>query len=213
MKQIEDYRYNELGTMHFILQGKNEHKVYLSYESHVTKAFYYTLNDIKELENSQNMSLRSGSQTHSAISFWFLALESYINCLLKLCCLKKEFDFSIYKGKDLSKRLRSLLTMLELDYKIFNSSGIFTRINEFCQFRNELFHDRNFGDRLNFKKNNFSEIPILSNQVDTFQSILIFLEVAQRLRYSIDGLCKLPFISSHLKVKKLSYLPVVFSAP
>lgn len=192
MTQLEDYRHNELGTAFFILQAKPGHKVYLSYEHHVTKAFYYTLNDIINLENSKLQSLSSGAQTHSSISFWFLALESYINVLVKLCCLKKGQDFAIFKQQDLNKRLSSLVDLLDLDKKAFNSNRIFAKVNEFCQYRNELFHDRNFGNRIKFDNTDFSEIPFLSNQVDTFQSILIFLEVTKSLRFCIEGLDTMP---------------------
>lgn len=194
MTHIEDHRHNELGTAFLKFYNKPDHKVYMSYESHSTKAFYYTLNDITELENSKINRIGIGHQTHSSISFWFLALESYINSILKLSCIKKNLDFLIYKNQDLGKRLSSLLTLLEIDRKHFNEFNIIGKINEFCRFRNELFHDRHFGEKIKFEVTNFSQIPFLSNQVDTFQAILIFIEIGQLLRYAIAGLDTMPSI-------------------
>jgi hypothetical protein len=192
MTLLENLRHNELGTSYFLLISKPEHKVYLAYQAHTNKAFYYTLNDLIELENSTLSRIGTGNETHSAISFWFLALESYLNCLLKIVCLKKKIEFTIYKNQDLGKRLGSLIDLLELDKKSFNQSGIIGKLNEFCFFRNELFHDRYFAEDVKFKKTMFSQIPVLSNQVDTFQAILIYIEITLLLRYAIPGIDSMP---------------------
>lgn len=189
---LEQLRLNELGTSFFILKSNPSHKIYLTYQSHTNKAFYYTLNDIVELEASKNLRIGTGNETHSAISFWFLALESYLNCLLKLVCLKKNIDFSGYKNQNLVQRLVSLLDLLNINKREFNKKDILGKLNEFCLFRNELFHDRFYAKKIQFKKTMFSEIPILSNQVDTVQSILIFLEIALALRYIISGIDLMP---------------------
>jgi hypothetical protein len=189
---LEQLRHNELGTSYFSLISKPVHKVYLTYQSHINKAFYYTLNDLAELEGSKYLRIGTGNETHTAISFWFLSLESYLNCLLKLVCLKKNKEFTTYKNQDLGKRLVSLLGLLELDKKEFNQSDIIGRLNEFCFFRNELFHDRYFDEEVNFKKTMFSQIPILSNQVDTFQAILIYIEITSALRFAISGIDSMP---------------------
>ncbi|MFT3701209.1 MAG: hypothetical protein QM802_02510 [Agriterribacter sp.] len=192
MNLLENYRHNELGTAFFVLKESPEIKVYLSYEHHVNKAFYDTLNVVSSLENSKMKSVRSGPETHSSISFWFLALESYINVLIKITCLKKKIDFIPFRNQDLTQRLGSLLELLGIEKKAFNANSIFSKLNEFCLFRNELFHDRTFDRLLVFKKTFFSNIPILSNQVDTFQSVLIFLEITQSLRFAIEGLDTMP---------------------
>ncbi len=192
MALLEQLRHNELGTHYFSLVTKPDHKVYLTYQLHTNKAFYYTLNDLIELEGSRLSRIGTGNETHSAISFWFLALESYLNCLFKLVCLKKNLEFKVYKSQDLGKRLSSLVDLLELDKKVFNENGIIGKLNEFCLFRNELFHDRHFADEVGFKKTLFSSIPVLSNQVDTFQALLIYIEITSLLRYAIPGIDFMP---------------------
>jgi hypothetical protein len=192
MVLLEQLRHNELGTSYFSLVSKPDHKIYLAYQSHTNKAFYYTLNDLVELESSKLLRIGTGNETHSAISFWFLALESYLNCLIKIVCLKKNIEFRVYKNQDLGKRLGSLVDLLELDKKEFNETGIIAKLNEFCFFRNELFHDRHFAEEVEFKKTMFSKIPVLSKQVDTFQALLIYIEITSLLRYSIPGIDSMP---------------------
>ncbi len=192
MHLLEDFRYNNLGSTTLEFVHNPNHKVYLSYERYVTNAFYFTLNDVINLENSKLQALHSGGQTHSSISYWFLSLESYVNTLIKIGCYKNKLDFSAYKLQDLGKRVGSLLSIFKLDKAKFNQNNLLGKVNEFCQFRNELFHDRHFGNSLKFKNTMFSAVPFFCNQVDTFQSVLIFLELTQNLRYAIEGLDTMP---------------------
>lgn len=190
---LEDYRYNDIGGSFFEIHSTSDQKVYMTYEKHSTSAYYYTLNDIADLEHAKD-TVQTGTQSHSSISFWFLALESYINSLVKLCCIKKEEPFEKYKKEDLHKRLGSLARLLDLDIKIFYQNNIISKVNEFAYFRNDLFHDRHFGEELKFKHTSFSLIPIFSCQVDIMQAILIMLEVTSMLRYAIEGLDTMPSV-------------------
>ena len=97
--------------------------------------------------------------------------------------------------KDIGSRLNFLLTELQYDEMEIKKSGLYNRINEFREFRNELFHDRHVGEEISFKRTNFSSIPVLSNQVDIFQSLILVIEVMTLFRYSIKGLDLMPNIS------------------
>lgn len=94
--------------------------------------------------------------------------------------------------KDICSRLNFLFTELKYDESKIRKLGIYNRVNEFRQFRNELFHDRNTGEEIKFKKTKFSSLPVFSNQVDTFQAFLIFIEVVILFRYSFKGLDIMP---------------------
>jgi hypothetical protein len=195
---LEDFRYNDIGGSFFKIKAYPEQKIFRPYEKHATSAFHYTLNDIVILENA-NDTLQTSTQSHPAISFWFLAIESYINTLIKLCCLKKSADFNVFKRQDLHTRMNSLIKLLELNIKLVNQNKIITKINEFARFRNELFHDRHFGEEIIFRYTQFSGIPIFCCQVDVFQSILILLEIASLLRFAIAGLDTMPTVILHNK--------------
>ncbi len=73
---LEDYRYNDIGGALFEIASIPKQKVYMTYEKHTTTAYYHTLNDIAILENAKD-TVHTGSQSHAAISFWFLALEYF----------------------------------------------------------------------------------------------------------------------------------------
>jgi hypothetical protein len=84
-------------------------------------------------------------------------------------------------------------------------------VNEFRQFRNELFHDRNVGDEISFKRTNFSSIPVFSSQVDTFQAAIVTIEIMILFRYSIKGLDLMPNISiGNSKVLHFDKLDTLF---
>lgn len=184
---LEDYRYNDIGGSYFMLKTQPEQQIFMTYEKHATFAFHFTLNDIANLEHAKD-TVQTGSQSHQAISFWYLTLESYINTLLKLCCVKMNKNFETYKNQNLQKRVSSLVGLLGIDIKQFNQRKIIAKLDEFSYFRNELFHDRHFGEEITFKHTAFSPIPIFSCQVDVIQSLLIVLEVASMLQYVITGI-------------------------
>jgi hypothetical protein len=190
---LEDFRYNDIGGSFFRLPKQSHQKVFMPYERHSTVAFYYSINDIGSLENASSF-VHTGNQSHSAISFWYLTLESYINTLIKICCLKKDLQFDRFKKQDLHTRLSSLVQLLELDIKTFNQNRAITKVHEFATFRNDLFHDRHFGNKLSFHHTAFSPIPIFSCQVDVMQSFLIVLEATSLLRYTIKGLDTMPSV-------------------
>lgn len=190
---LEDYRYNDIGGSFFEVYSVSNYKIYMTYEKHSTSAFYYTLNDIADLEHAKD-TVQTGIQSHSSISFWFLALESYVNSLVKLSCIRKHESFETYKKQDLHTRLGSLVKLLELDKKSFYQNNIVAKVNEFASFRNDLFHDRHFHEELEFRHTSFSPIPIFNCQVDIIQALLIILEVTSMLRYAIEGLDTMPSV-------------------
>jgi|JI10StandDraft_1071094.scaffolds.fasta_scaffold52312_2 hypothetical protein len=194
-KNIEHFRLNEyLGTYLFVNNGRLEDKVEMTFNDYAMHAFYSTSDDIADLENEKNF-INNGRRTIISISLWFLALESYVNNICKITCLAKGKDFKALSKLDLGSRLTFLIQALEYDEIKIKQTGLYSRINEFKQFRNELFHDRNFQHELEFKKTRFSTIPFKSNQADTFQALLITLEVILLFRYCIPGIDLMPNIS------------------
>lgn len=190
---LEDFRFNDIGGSFFIVKESPHQKIFLPYEKHAITAFSLTLSDIGTLENSTH-TVNTGIQSNTALSLWFLTLESYINTLVKLCCVKKDIDFKNYKNQDLSLRLSTLIRLLELDIRLFNQNKIFAKLSEFARFRNELFHDRHFGEEVSFQHTTFSPIPIFSCQIDVLQAYLILLELSSMLRFAIPGLDTMPSV-------------------
>lgn len=195
-RNLEDFRLDEYLIPHLALSGGNpEDGIEMSYNLYAMHAFYSAYGDIQDLE-FQATFVNNGRRSGISIALWFLALESLINCLCKIACIKENIDFSRdLSPKSVSARLEFVLNTYNIDSLILKRAGLITRINEFLQFRNEIFHDRNFGDQIRFQKTNFSPVPFFSNQVDVFQALLIFLETTFALRYAIKELDMMPNVS------------------
>ena len=194
MRHLEDFRNNDLANAYFILPGYSNYKMYKTYERYVATAFYDTFRDISNLENSRAFVIHNGSQTSSSLAFWFLALESYIATLIKICCTKFQLNFEDYKKQSLTQRVQALIQLLEIDKKSFNEFDIIGKVHEFSRFRNELFHERTTGEELEFHKTGFAALPFLSNQADAIQAALIVLEITQRFQFVFPGVNTMPLI-------------------
>lgn len=192
--RLEDFRKNDLGQIYawFPQKGDDESSMFLvTYPYYSIKAFYFSCQNLEQLEQSQDF-VNQGNVSISAIGFWFLAIEAFLNTLLKVACFLTDRDFKKFKGKELNSRISATFELLEIDGKNFYESGIFSRFREFQTFRNEVFHDRSFNSRVEFHKTSFSAVPYLANQVDVIQASSIALEIFQSFRFVYPGLDLMP---------------------
>lgn len=195
LKHLEDFRHNEyLATYLMLMSDAANPKVEMTYNEYAMHGFYSLSDDISDLENEKNF-VNNGRRTLPSIALWYLSFEAFINSLCKIVSYVFDKDPQLQIKKDIGSRLNYLFTELGYDENEIKKTGLYNRVNEFRQFRNELFHDRNVGDEIPFKKTNFSSIPVFSNQVDTFQAAIITIEVMTLFRYSIKGLDLMPNIS------------------
>jgi hypothetical protein len=72
--------------------------------------------------------------------------------------------------------MRGLAEIIEVDLKDYYKAGLFTHLQDFMTFRNELFHDRYFDAERSYKHTSFSPLAHLLNQVDVIQASVIALE-------------------------------------
>lgn len=195
-RNLEDFRLNKYLVPYLAVYKYGPKKaIEMSYTTFAIHAFYSTMEDIKDLEQQATF-VNNGRRSNVSIALWFLALEAFVNCIGKVICLRDGRKFvKEWNGKSIGKRLGFLLDTFQVEGENMRRSGLLTRVNEFLQFRNEIFHDRNAGDEIAFHRTNFSPRPYFNNQVDVFQSLLIFLEVCCGLRYAIHSLDIMPEIS------------------
>lgn len=189
---LEDFRYQRLGAVCCFVKS-NENCVFFNYHDYANIAFYLTCKNIEQFETTGDTN-KIIADNFVIATLWFLTLESYINTLLKVVCFIDCEDFQKYRGRELSPRILSLLSLLDLDHDDFQRSKMNAKLQEFLQFRNEIMHDRHFNKAIKFKHTNFSEIPSLCNQVDIMQSMIISLEIMTYLRgiaINIDFLPKI----------------------
>ena len=195
-RNLEDFRLNKYLVPYLALQRYGPDKaIEMSFTTYSIHAFYSTMEDIKDLEQQATF-VNNGRRSNVSIALWFLSLESFVNCMGKMICLRNAQDFAKdWSGKSISRRLGFLMDTFPIEGDAMRKSGLISRVNEFLQFRNEIFHDRNVGDKLVFHKTNFSSHPYFNNQVDVFQALLIFLEICCGFRYAINALDIMPEIS------------------
>jgi hypothetical protein len=197
--KLEDLRDGTPGEMCVFIPRFPDVRIPLTFHDYSIKAFYYSCQSLEQLEQSQ-VQINSGSPTIVAIGFWFIAIEAYINTVLKIGCTLTGQNFKEeYRGKGLKQRLNGILNLIEGDLAIFHRTGLTQRLNEFMEFRNEIFHDRYLDEPLTFSKTAFSRIPFLANQVDVVQAALIALEVFLAFRKVYVGLDLMPDILVHVE--------------
>lgn len=211
-RYLEEFRHNEyLSPYLMLLSDRANPKVEMTYNQYAMHGFYSLSDDINDLENERNF-VNNGRRTLPSIALWYLSLEAYINGLCKIIAYVFEKDPQALIKKDIGSRISYLLSELSYDESEIKKTGIYNRVNEFRQFRNELFHDRNIGEEIIFKRTNFSSIPVFSNQVDTFQAVIITIEIMTLFRYSIKGLDLMPNISiGNSKILHFDKLDILYT--
>ena len=174
--KIEDLYKNELGTCCLFLYNDNEeHRIPMTFHEYARIACKYTFLDVQQFENMQSINLL-GRNSIEASCFWFLTIESFVNTILKYLCLDNSEEFSKYIKHTLDKRIRRINEFLEYNPSDFSRIFPQAKLNEFEDFRNEIFHDRYLEKEKTFNKAFFSPIPYLPNFVSEIQALILALD-------------------------------------
>jgi hypothetical protein len=190
----------------FVLPRYNEDRIYRTYDQFATKAFRDTFRDLSDLENGKPS--HAGSHAVSAIAYWYLTLESFMNTQLAICCTKSGQPLKKFLNLNLMQRLLSMLNYMDIDKNEFNENEIIGKLHEMMQFRNILFEERYEEKTMILRKTSFSNYPLHSNIHDTFQAMLIVLEITERLNEIFPGVQMMPEIvlsTSETKVRRSFY--------
>jgi hypothetical protein len=191
--KLEDLRRNDLGTFSAWLPklGNSPRSMtHLTFPYFATNAFYFSAQQIEQLETTSAI-IHQGNAVQNTIGLWFIAIEAYVNSILRISCLLINTPFEAYKNKEFGPRLTALLRFLDIDRAPFYEDS-FQRLEEFKRYRNELFHDRTNDKPLKFQKTLFSGNPMYANQIDVMQAAVIALEVFEAFRYTFAGLDLMP---------------------
>jgi len=162
----------------------------LTYMQFSQLAFYYSAQQVEQLEMSTTQ-INQGNVTQATVGLWFMAIESYINSILRISCLVKRVSFDDVKKKELDSRIKILFEILAID-KIPFYSGPLQKLDEFKRYRNELFHDRTNDTPLAFHKTSFSGNPFFANQIDVMQAAVVAMQVFNSFRHVIPRLDLMP---------------------
>lgn len=191
--RLEQFRENDIGTTSVwipALGNGPEAMTRLTYMQFVHLAFYYSAQQIEQLETSTTH-INQGNSIQNAVGLWFMSIESYINSILRISCLAKSLSFDDIKKKDLDPRIKTLFDTLEINRTPFYS-GVLQKLEEFKRYRNELFHDRTNDTPLVFHKTAFGGNPFLANQVDLMQAAVIAVQIFRSFRHVIPQLDLMP---------------------
>lgn len=100
--KLEDLRSDDLGQIYVFTPRFPSVQVPLTFHDYSIKAFYYSCQSLEQLEQLQ-IHINPGNTTVVAIGFWFIAIEAYINAILKIGCTLTAQDFNTYRGKNLKQ--------------------------------------------------------------------------------------------------------------
>lgn len=206
--KLENLRHNKIGTISAWLPRLGDgpqSTTHLTFPHFATNAFYFSAQQIEQLELTRAI-IHQGNAVQNTIGLWFIAIESYINSILRISCLLSNKSFEDYRNKDFGPRVSALFDILDIDRTPFYK-GSFQRLEEFKRYRNELFHDRTNDKPLVFQKTLFSGNPMYANQVDVMQAAVIALEVFEAFRHVIAGLDLMPQVQIKKEVS-FFYLPI-----
>lgn len=191
---LEDLYNNDIGHCALFLQNKDEkHIIPLSFHDYCNIAYKFLSSDIKEFENIESTNLL-GIHSSESCNFLFLAIESYINTILKVICLEKKDDFSLIIKKSLNHRIAYINNSIGLDHSEFCKNFQQARLNEYEEFRNEMFHDRILESEKKFKKTFFSPTPNIPCISSELQALIIALDLFEYYRNIFPGVDLMPSI-------------------
>jgi hypothetical protein len=84
--KLEDLRKDNIGQIYawFPKRGNDESsRLLITYPYYSIKAFDFSCQNLEQLEQSKGL-INQGNVSLSAVGFWFLAIEAFINTLLKM---------------------------------------------------------------------------------------------------------------------------------
>lgn len=194
---LEELYNNNLGKVFIYLKNKEcEHYIPMNFHDYSNIALGAILSDLIMFENANNIS-SLGTHSVEASCFCFLAIESFVNTILKFLCIDNNDDFSKYKKKQLNQRIVLINKFLGLDHYLFSKTFPQSKLQEFEEFRNEIFHDRLFENEIKFNKTLFSQRPNFPNLISEFQALIIVIDFFNFYRTCIDGVDLMPSILVH----------------
>ena len=191
---LEDLYNNNLGKcVLFLKNPTEEHFIPMNYHDYANIAFEYISSDLRLFENAPNISF-IGRYSIEASSFLFLSIESYINTILKYLSYDNSDNFSEFRGKNLNTRISKINEYIGLKQTDFSKQFPQSKLYEFEEFRNEIFHDRILETEKKFKKTIFSPKPNLPSLVSELQAIIISIDLFNFYRFCISDLDFMPNI-------------------
>lgn len=198
MQLIEKLDFERLGTtlINFINIDLRK-QIYLdnNYETYANIAYVYMENLLKTTENPNcNLIKKRDNDSLQVITWSFISIESFISFLLKLYYCNDEDGFNEIISKPLTNRINQIFNIFETKLHRKQKATINSYIDDFCTFRNDIFHDRILRITRTYKKALFSKYANEYNLSDAIQSYSIMINLFHSFRYIIDSYDFMPKI-------------------
>jgi hypothetical protein len=192
LQKLEGFRNNDYGETAFILATTPPMSVSFNYDTLSAHAYRFTSRCLQELENSGS-SLDNGYDCLPAITMWYGSLDSFLNSVLQLFCLKNGENFEVLSLYTLNNKYEYLLSAMSLSLSD-NEKLMSDKLEDLVRLEKWVRRDFVNGASATFKTANFSNRPMALNQVDILQCMLIAIEIFQNFRFVIAGLDLMPNI-------------------
>ena len=191
---LENISKNDLGKCSLYMKNAvTEHFIPMNYHDYVNIAYNYILQDLIDFENLKSITLLGKNSVISSC-FWFLSIEAFVNSILKVLCIDNNTKFSIYKTKTLNSRIKQINAFINFPHEEYCKCGLQAKLDEFENFRNEVFHDRSLENELKNSKTLLSKNPCLPNIISEVQAMCIAMEFFSFYRYVFDKIDLMPNI-------------------
>ncbi len=201
LKKLESFRENAYGQVCFILGTRPPITLPFNYDLLAIHAYRLTTRCLRDLEQSQQ-SINNGLEQLPAISMWFQSVHAFLNSLLQVACLKTANDFEQLHQYPLELKFNHLFSLFAID-KTGTEESLAELLADFSLFERSIKRSFMIGHVNSYHRAKFSVNPMLANQADVLQCMLISIQVFQSFRFTITGLDLMPQISLQISDKLL----------
>jgi hypothetical protein len=171
-------------------------------------AYYLTVDALRNFERSE--AIGPGPLVVPAITFWFMAAESYISTIYKTCVAISASGWGPPAGRPLRDTRKVVQKMTAVKTWIAAEcppSPPHNRLREFATFRNTLLHDlTNHAPRTAYEHTRFAARGEKCNQADLMEALSVSLETFAYFRSIFYGADLMPSISIGVAVEKTDVL-------
>lgn len=201
LQKLEFFRDNDYDEIVFLLATSPPTMLQINYDLLAIHAYRFTTRCLRELEHSQQ-SINNGLDQLPAISMWYQSIDSFLNSLLHVSCLRSGMDFEQLSQCSLAAKYEHLLSLVGI-VKTEQEQEMREILADFSLFETATRRSFMNGFGNNYNRAKFSTNPMKLNQADVLQSMLIAVRIFESFRFIIAGLDLMPQISIQVSDKIL----------
>lgn len=177
---LENVRDNPIGSIHFqLFKTNNSFPYYVrsAYMDYARKAFNDMVRGLKNLENATNSAALCSIDHVNCASLWFLSIESFISDILEILYYFNPLQCTTANNHEkITAKLQKIIRAAKFPKKQCRRTGFFSRIEEFANIRNSIFHGAYPHEKAETKNTLFYADMMQWNIIDCLQAYKIAME-------------------------------------